>query len=145
MMCQRYGSGDPDPHQNVTDPQHWCKEHKSTGMFFGSHRYLCILFVVHAVSIPLSKFRGFCVHSVKLLCDCGSGFCANAPVLRIPGCLSRIRLFSIPDPGSRSKYFNPKNWFLKLLEIWSRLFIPDPGVKKAPDPDPQHCNSLVWL
>jgi hypothetical protein len=21
-ICQRYGSGDPDPHQNVTDPQH---------------------------------------------------------------------------------------------------------------------------
>jgi hypothetical protein len=25
-ISQRYGSGDPDPdpHQNVTDPQHWC-------------------------------------------------------------------------------------------------------------------------
>jgi hypothetical protein len=22
-ISQRYGSGDPDPHQNVTDPQHW--------------------------------------------------------------------------------------------------------------------------
>jgi hypothetical protein len=22
-MGQRYESGDPDPHQNVTDPQHW--------------------------------------------------------------------------------------------------------------------------
>jgi hypothetical protein len=21
---QRYGSGDPDPPQNVTDPPHWC-------------------------------------------------------------------------------------------------------------------------
>jgi hypothetical protein len=21
-ICQRYGSGDPDPHQNVTDPQY---------------------------------------------------------------------------------------------------------------------------
>ncbi len=35
----------------------------------------------------------------------------------------------------------------KLSEIWSGLFIrililpiPDPGVKKAPDPDPQHCS-----
>jgi hypothetical protein len=23
---QRYGSEDPDPHQNVTDPQHWIAE-----------------------------------------------------------------------------------------------------------------------
>jgi hypothetical protein len=23
-IIQRYGSGDPDPHQNVTDPQHCC-------------------------------------------------------------------------------------------------------------------------
>jgi hypothetical protein len=23
---QRHGSGDPDPHQYVTDPQHWYKE-----------------------------------------------------------------------------------------------------------------------
>jgi hypothetical protein len=22
-ISQRYGSKDPDPHQNVTDPQHW--------------------------------------------------------------------------------------------------------------------------
>ncbi len=22
-ISQRYGSGDPDPHQTVTDPQHW--------------------------------------------------------------------------------------------------------------------------
>jgi hypothetical protein len=33
-----------------------------------------------------------------------------------PGCLSRIRVFSIPDPG-----------------FGSRIRIPDPGVKKAPD------------
>jgi hypothetical protein len=49
-----------------------------------------------------------------------------------PGCLSRIRLFSIPDPGSELslsrilikefKYFNPQK------------SIPDPGVKKAPNP-----------
>jgi hypothetical protein len=23
-VCQRYGSADPDPHQNVTNPEHWC-------------------------------------------------------------------------------------------------------------------------
>jgi hypothetical protein len=66
------------------------------------------------------------------------------------GCLSRIRLFSIPDPGSKLfpsririkefKYFNPKKWFTS-----SRKY--DPGcssririltfypsrIKKAPD------------
>ncbi len=51
-----------------------------------------------------------------------------------PECLSRIRVFSIPDPifihpESRIcikefKYFNPKKWF--LCSQWSGLFIPDP-------------------
>ncbi len=65
-----------------------------------------------------------------------------------PGCLSRIRIFSILDPGSAYKnlsIFTQKIVF-KLSEIWSGLFIPDtdpdflpipfgcPGVKKAPDP-----------
>ncbi len=27
-ICQRYGSGDPDPHLNVTDPQHWSSMRK---------------------------------------------------------------------------------------------------------------------
>ncbi len=75
------------------------------------------------------------------------------PVLRIrdvyPG--SRIRFFFILDHGSASKnlsILNQKN-VSKLSEIWSGLFIPDldrgsgffypswipdPGVKKAPDP-----------
>jgi hypothetical protein len=74
---------------------------------------------------------------------------------------SRIRLFSIPGPGSELspsrnriqefKYFNPKKMVLSSRKYdpgcSSRipdpdadfLPIPDPGVKKAPDPDPQHC------
>ncbi len=78
-----------------------------------------------------------------------------------PGCLSRIRLFSIPDrgsdvfpsripdpnclhPGSRIlikefKYFYPqksKKWFLssKKYDPGCLSRIPDPGVKKAPNP-----------
>ncbi len=69
-----------------------------------------------------------------------------------PGCLSRIRTVSIPDPGSASKNLSiltskkPKKWFLSSgkydLGCSSRipdpdadfLPIPDPGVKKAPDP-----------
>ncbi len=40
-----------------------------------------------------------------------------------PGCLSRIRIFSIPDPGSWIKIFC-------ILDPWSRIWIfsiPDPG------------------
>ncbi len=76
-----------------------------------------------------------------------------------PACLSRIRIFSIPDPGSASKNLSilTQKIVSKLSEIWSGLFItdPDPGsgfripdpdflsitdpdVKKAPAPDPQH-------
>jgi hypothetical protein len=60
-----------------------------------------------------------------------------------PGCLSRIWLFSIPDPVSRVKwlwfpewmrikklkYFYPKKNVSMLSEIWSGIFItdPDPG------------------
>jgi hypothetical protein len=29
---QRYGSGDPDPHQNFTDPQHWIKLGRGVAM-----------------------------------------------------------------------------------------------------------------
>jgi hypothetical protein len=66
---------------------------------------------------------------------------------------SRIRLFSIPDLHKKFKYFNPKKWFpdpdfLPVPDPGSRgqkgtgsriltfypSRIPDPGVKKAPDP-----------
>jgi hypothetical protein len=49
----------------------------------------------------------------------------------------------IPDPGSRIrikefKYFNPQILFINTrkydLGCSSRIRIPDPGVKKAPDP-----------
>ncbi len=56
----------------------------------------------------------------------------------------------IPDPHQEFKYFNPKKWFSKVSEIrlvvhpgsGSRIriltfyppWIPDQGVKKAPDP-----------
>ncbi len=30
-ISQRYGSGYPDPHQNVTDPQHWYLGYPSNG------------------------------------------------------------------------------------------------------------------
>ncbi len=81
-----------------------------------------------------------------------------------PGCLSRILVFSIPDPkfsipDPGSEFFHPGSEFfpsririfpsricIKELTQWfqssrkydpgcsSRTQIPDPGVKKAPDP-----------
>jgi hypothetical protein len=65
-----------------------------------------------------------------------------------PGCLSRIRIFSIPDPGFPSKNLSilTQKMVSVLSELWSGMFIPDPdpyfypsripdpGVKKAPDP-----------
>ncbi len=81
-----------------------------------------------------------------------------------PGCFSRsrIRLFSIPDPGSASKNLNiltQKKWFLssRIYDPGCSSFwipdpdpdffppsrIPDPGVKKAPDPGSGSA-TLLW-
>ncbi len=62
-----------------------------------------------------------------------------------PGCLSRIRIFSIPDPHQTIEVFLHKKLFLsswqydpgcssqtQILDFF--LSIPDPGAKKAPDP-----------
>ncbi len=91
---------------------------------------------------------------------------------------SRIQIFSIPDPGSRIrikefKYFNKKKWFLSS-QIYDSGFpprirmsdldpdflpipdpdpvsqIPNPGVKKAPEPwyripDPDSKHWRFWL
>jgi len=59
------------------------------------------------------------------------------------------RVKNIPDPGSGSaskilSIFNPKNCFYALgilnrvVHSGSGTRIPDPGVKKAANPDPQH-------
>ncbi len=52
------------------------------------------------------------------------------------GRLSRIQIFPIPAPGSASKNLSilTQKIVSKLSEMCSGLFIPDPGVKKAPDP-----------
>jgi hypothetical protein len=67
------------------------------------------------------------------------------PTFFHPG--SRIRIFSIPDPGSAPKNLSilkPKNGYqalgnmIRVVHIsdpdTNFLPIPDPGVKKAPDP-----------
>ncbi len=71
-----------------------------------------------------------------------------------PGCLSRIRIFGIPDPGYRIlifsipdsgpasksfKYFNPKNGFLsaRKYDPGCSMFIPDPDHDFLLIPDPR--------
>ncbi len=96
----------------------------------------------------------------RLYCHWSFFSCVFHPFLNLslsssvadPGCLSRIRRFPsrIPDPyclhpGSRIrikefKYFNPKKTKKKGCSSRIRMLtfypsrIPDPGVKKAPDP-----------
>jgi hypothetical protein len=64
----------------------------------------------------------------------------------LPGSGSRILVCSIPDPGSASKNFNPKKWFLSTQKydpgFSSRIRIlifhpsPIPGSKRQRIPDP---------
>ncbi len=82
---------------------------------------------------------------------CGSGMVIPDPESEFFP--SRIRIFSIPDPGSasnNSSILTPKNWFLSSRKCdrgcSSRIRIPDPrsrGQKgsgsRISDPDPQHC------
>ncbi len=71
-----------------------------------------------------------------------------------PGCLSRIRFFSIPDPHisipdprSASKNFSilTQKMVSKLEEIWSGLFIPDPDPYFLPIPDPGSGSATATL
>jgi hypothetical protein len=92
---------------------------------------------------------------------CGSGSGPESSVAD-PRCLSRIRIFSIPDPGSRVKKIPDPDPLQRVLSILTqKLFlssrkyrydlgcssriripdpdleflpVPDPGVKKAPNP-----------
>ncbi len=52
-----------------------------------------------------------------------------------PGCLSRIRIFSIPDPHQNIVSILTQKIVSKLSEIWSGLFIPDPDFLPIPDPE----------
>jgi hypothetical protein len=83
-------------------------------------------------------------HNTGIKQCCGSGMFIPDPDLTFfhPG--SRIRTLSIPDPGSASKNLSilyiltQKNGFyavenmIRVVHRGSR--IPDPGVKKTPDP-----------
>jgi hypothetical protein len=100
----------------------------------------------------------FCLH--KFFCT----IAGDGPSVADPGCLSRIRIFSIPNPNFSIpdlNFFHPgsasasknlsiltQKWFLSSQKYdpccSSRIRIPDPdpdylpitdpGVKKAPDP-----------
>jgi hypothetical protein len=75
------------------------------------------------------------------------------PIVADPGCLSRIRLFPIPDPnclhpGSASKNLSiltPKKWFpnSRKYDPGCSSRIPYPDADFLPIPDPQHCLSRI--
>ncbi len=108
-------------------------------------------------NIPCPDLRRMVSISSFFSASCSFGlFCSIAD----PGCLSRIRIFSIPDsncfrPGSRIcikelKYFNPKNCCSALGNMIrsSRILIfthpGSRGQKKHRIPDPQHCFSVLF-
>ncbi len=81
----------------------------------------------HVCDVGLGSWQVYFLH----LTGTGTGPTDLNTVLRIPDpesdfFPSRIRIFSIPDPGSASKNLKQKQMFSKLYEIRSGLFIPDP-------------------
>jgi hypothetical protein len=79
--------------------------------------------------------------------SCGSGMFIPNPNFFHHGSEffpSRIWIFSSRIRIKEFKFFNQK-MVSKLLEIWFRLFIPDPGVKRhrIPNSYPQHCVHLL--
>ncbi len=57
-ISQRYGSGDPDPHQNVTDPQHCSKRTCNSGL--PDHCLLgitCVPIQKHFMRIRILEFE----------------------------------------------------------------------------------------
>ncbi len=130
-ISQRHGSADPDPDppQNVMDPQH-CSE---WGKWGGRGKWWWL-------NLWLAVLR---------IRDVYHG--------------SRIRIFSIPDLGSKRFRIPDSHQRIsiltqkivsKLSEIWSGLFIPDPdpdflpipdpGVKNAPDPGYGSANLQIF-
>jgi hypothetical protein len=78
--------------------------------------------------LEAQKYSPIVLHGLSMSALQGSGLKEVKSVLKTnsvadPGCLTRIQIFSIPDPGSkffsipdprsaqRMKYFNPKNRF----------------------------------
>ncbi len=105
----------------------------------GFHAFLYSIDTVHQVlSVPvnfsscffLSHYRTYRLGERKH-CNqcCGSGifFPIPDPTFFHPRSQTRIFPSRIPDPHQRIKYFNPNKMVSKLQEIWSGLFIPDPG------------------
>jgi hypothetical protein len=47
---QRYGCGDPDPHQNVVDPQHWLAAFRQC--FHNGYRYIYSIQLCGGTHVP---------------------------------------------------------------------------------------------
>jgi hypothetical protein len=124
-----------------------------------SEFYGMLIFTFRIVSGTIPDPQHQCGGSGMFIPDPGSDFLPSRipdPTFYHPG--SRIRTVSIPDPGSSLSILTPKKakkWFLSSKKYdpgcSSRILdpdadflpsrIPDPGVKKAPNP--QHCTALT--
>ncbi len=104
----------------------WRKLLKLSPEQFSVNLLLVPLKLLLFLSIALSFPFYCCLFSSRLF------FLSLSVSVTDPVCLSRIRIFSNPDPGSASK-----NLSILTQKIWSGLFIPDqdPGYLPIPDPD----------
>ncbi len=131
---------------------------KTANLFYSLHstvltknstvlKYICF---ENAVKVKLAVVSW--IYRKIQCCGCFSRSRITDPTFFHPG--SWIRIFPIPDPHQRIKYFNPRNWFLSSRKwfLSSRKYepgcssrVPDPGSKswllthpesRIPDPYP---------
>ncbi len=101
----------------------------------GALRFLAFIYGYKA-SLKEGTYIDVLLEYKKSIIQC----CGSDMFIPDPICLSRIRLFSIPHPGSEFfpsririkefQYFNPKKWFVS-----SRIYDPDCS-SRISDPDP---------
>ncbi len=124
-----YGSKDPDLSQTVTDPEHWLHgtsmkasvitffyvlfivyPRRSTRLAWGTvGRRCCHLAVLWPAAVTTPSGYGTWILPCRPIPSTGTrtGTLVHLPGLWLlasvadPGCLSRIRIFSIPDPRQR--------------------------------------------
>ena len=156
----------PDPLTQLNpDPKHWTVPHFSNKIYCGLLVPLGLARFIFSDAAPekVSDLENLCKNA-KMLC------CRSGMFIPYPGSdffPSRIRTVSIPDLESASKNLSiltpkkPKKWFLssrkydpgcssriRMLTFYPSK-IPDPGVKKAPDPGSgsatlQKYNRITW-
>ncbi len=130
-------------------------------LWFGRSREPAQFQLCHNLALDSPGQKVFYFHksrNIIFLQCCGSGIFIPDPIFFHPGSRSEFFPSRIPDPnffhpGSASKNLSilpPETWFLTSRKYDlgpdpDVIPIPDPGVEKAPDPDPQHWLSKMRL